>query len=165
VDYGLSLYASHLPLDLHPRLGNNACLARALGLQELKPFGLYHGQTIGCGGKLLRGMNLRQLQQKFSKVLGRNPQAYHFGNPRIRRVAIVSGNASDLAVEAADQGYDAFITGELGHSAYHVCKEAGINILAGGHYATETFGVKILAQALGKKYSIPSVFLDIPTGL
>jgi dinuclear metal center YbgI/SA1388 family protein len=168
VDYGLSLYASHLPLDLHPKFGNNACLARALGLKTLQPFGEYHGQKIGWGGTLPQELTSEQLAAKLGRVLGKRPKVWKFGGKHhrlIRRVAVVSGGAGDLAPAAAAEGYDAFVSGEAGHSAYHPCREAGIQVFLGGHYATEVFGVKSVLNWVGKTYGVRTVFLDIPTGM
>jgi dinuclear metal center YbgI/SA1388 family protein len=168
VDYGMSLYASHLPLDLHPKFGNNACLARALGLKALRLFGEYHRQKIGWGGTLPHELTPEQLATRLGRVLGKRPKVWKFGGGRhrlIRRVAVVSGGAGDLAPAAAAEGYDAFVSGEAGHSAYHPCREAGIPVFLGGHYATETYGVKAVLKWVGKAYGVRTVFLDIPTGL
>ncbi len=167
VDYGLSLYASHLPLDLHPVLGNNAGLARALGLKSLRRFGEYHGQRIGFGGTLPRELTVEQLATRLGRALGKRPKVWSSGarHRMVRRVAVVSGGAGDMAPAAAAEGYDAFISGEAGHSAYHPCRESGIPVVLGGHYATETFGVKNLLKWVGKTFGVQTVFLDIPSGL
>lgn len=167
VDYGLSLYASHLPLDLHPVLGNNACLARALGLRSLRRFGEYHGQLIGIGGSLPHAMTVEQMAARLGRVLGKRPKVWRSGSrvKSIRRVAVVSGGAGDMAPAAAAEGYDAFISGEAGHSAFHPCRESGIPVLLGGHYATETYGVKNVLKWVGKTFGVRTVFLDIPSGL
>jgi dinuclear metal center YbgI/SA1388 family protein len=165
LDYGLSLYASHLPLDRHPRLGNNIQLAWALGLRALKPFGAYHGQVIGWGGSLPQAWTLARLRQRLVRVLGRTPRVWAFGPDRIQRVAVVSGGAGDMAEAAGAMGYHAFVTGEAGHAAFHPSREAGVHVLAGGHYATETFGVKALSKWVSKRFNVKATFIDIPTGM
>jgi dinuclear metal center YbgI/SA1388 family protein len=165
IESGIGLYASHLPLDRHPRLGNNALLARRLGLTGLRPCGEYHGQTIGWGGRLPRPLPLSGLGQRLAQVLGKPPKILSFGPTRVRRAAVVSGGGGDMALAAAAEGYDAFVTGEISHTHYHPCREAGINLLLGGHYATETFGVQALASLLSKAFGTKTIFLDIPTGL
>lgn len=165
VESGLGLYASHLPLDRHPRLGNNSLLARRLGLSELTPFGNYHGQTIGYGGRLPHAVPLAALARRLEGLCGVKPKIFPLGPAAVTRVAVVSGGGGELALDAARAGYQAFVTGEIQHQIYHPCLEAGINLLVGGHYATETFGVRALGGILEKKFGIKTIFLDIPTGL
>ncbi len=164
---GIGLYASHLPLDAHPRLGNNVLLARGLGLKLLKPFGVYHGQTIGVRGTFSRPLSRKELSQKISTLLHIRPKVLTFGPEKIRTAAIVSGGGSDMVQQAWETSprCDAFITGEASHITYHPCQEAGLNLFLAGHYATETLGVKALGQCLEKKYGIRSIFLDLPTGM
>jgi dinuclear metal center YbgI/SA1388 family protein len=162
---GMGLYASHLPLDLHPRLGNNALLARSLGLTRLKPFGLYHGLRIGFGGVWPRPLSLADVGRRLARITGEPPKLLAFGSSRIRRGAVVSGGAGDLALEAGQENYDVFITGEISHQVYHPSKELGISVVAGGHYSTETFGVRALGDLLKKTFNIRPVFLRFPTNL
>ncbi len=165
VDYGLSLYASHLPLDLHPRRGNNALLAQAVGLARLTRFGEYHGQRIGFIGSWPRPATRPQAAARLRRATAARVRVWPFGPERIRRAAVVSGGAGDLALEAAAAGCDAFLTGEITHQHYHLCREAGINVFIGGHYATETFGVQSLLKWVGETFGVGTEFLDIPTGL
>lgn len=167
VESGMSLYAAHLPLDAHPKLGNNACLARALGLKALKPFGAYHGQTIGWSGILPSPVSREGLAKKLSKILTVPPRVLPWGPESIRTVAVVSGGGGDMAEQAweGDNPMEAFITGEASHVIYHPCREAGLNLFLGGHYATETLGVQAVAELLVKTYGVKSLFLKLPTGL
>src|SRR6266567_4171924 len=156
-------YSSHLPLDEHPRLGNNAQLCAALGLKALHPFFYFQGQPIGfqAGASISRTELTRRLQ----RAVGEKPLVIPAG-PRIcRRVGVVTGGAGGDLKQAAAEGVDTFITGEGPHWTYAAAEELGLNIFYGGHYATETFGVKALAAHLSRRFKVPWTFLDHPTGL
>ena len=161
----LSLYAAHLPLDLHPELGNNICLARELGLTDVEPFGSYRGTKIGWKGRLPRALKIEEVvSQLFGEdrgTLGRLP----FGPKDIQTVGIVSGGATDEVHEAIAEGLDLFITGDASHEIYHRCLEARINVIFGGHYQTEIWGVSQLAKRLKAETGLETRFIDLPTGL
>lgn len=163
IDNNLAVYGAHLPLDLHPKLGNNALLAKALGLRQPKPFFYEKDQWIGCqfDVRLQRGA----LADKLKKVLGHAPILLPHGPEMIRKVGIVTGGAGNELVKAAQEGVDTFITGEGANHTYGIARELGLNVFYGGHYATETFGVKALAQLLSHRFHIPWQFIDVPTGL
>jgi len=157
----LALYASHLPLDAHPTLGNNAVLARALGLRSLKPFGLYHGMSIGMQGTLPRAMSPAAFQARLAKVApGGNLAAMLHGPDRIRTVGVVSGGGADVLPQAAAAGLDAFVSGEGGLQAYNQARQRGIHAFFAGHYATETFGVRALGTLIRETFGLPSEFVD-----
>ena len=160
----LAVYSSHLPLDAHPKLGNNARLCAALGLKHLKPFFFDHGQCLGfqSAAKLDRD----ELAGRLQKVLGGSRVLTIPGGPQIcRRIGVVTGGAGAELKIAAREGVDTFITGEGPHWTYALAEELGLNVLYGGHYATETFGVKALAAHLSRRFKVPWIFLDYPTGL
>ena len=159
----LAVYSSHLPLDAHPQLGNNARLAAALGLKNLKPFFTSHGQTIGfqARAKLTRS----ELARRLAHATGAPPKILPGGADVCRHIGIVTGGAGGDLKLAAAGGVDTFITGEGPHWTYALAEELGLNVFYAGHYATETFGVKALAELLARKYKIPWTFLDHPTGL
>jgi len=163
VENNLAVYSSHLPLDAHPRLGNNAQLCAALGLKNLRPFFVSHGQTIGfqTRAKISRA----ELAAKLARATGAKPRIIPGGPGICRRIGVVTGGAGDGLKLAADEGVDTFITGEGPHWTCALAEECGINVFYGGHYATETFGVKALAADLSKKFKVPWGFLDHPTGL
>jgi dinuclear metal center YbgI/SA1388 family protein len=163
LDADLAVYSSHLPLDFHSRFGNNALMARALGLSKTKPFLKSKGQFIGCRAEV----NLRrnELMRRLTKVLGAKPKLIAGGPAAVRRVGLVTGGAGSHLEAAAREGVDTFITGEGPHHTFTLAHELGINLIYGGHYATETFGVKALGAHLGKKYRVPFVWLDCPSGL
>ncbi|HAS83671.1 MAG TPA: Nif3-like dinuclear metal center hexameric protein [Verrucomicrobia bacterium] len=162
LEHDMALYASHLPLDAHAELGNNACIAKALGVRTLHPFGNYHGVNIGCTGRLPRALAYAALKGELATLFGGSPYvSMDFGKETIRTVAIVSGGAADLAEEAAQKNVDLYITGEPMLQTYSIAKEYGLNVFFGGHYATETFGVRALAEAISNKFSIPAEFINL----
>ncbi len=166
VEGGCALYAVHLPLDLHPEVGNNAEMARLLGLQEAEPFGDYHGTDIGIAGRLEPPVDLPTLIGRLVEALGRPPiRVLDDGPDEIARIGCISGGAASMIDQAAEAGMNAFITGETSHASFHEAAERGINVLYAGHYATETLGVKALAHHMEDQLGLDTVFLDIPTGM
>jgi dinuclear metal center YbgI/SA1388 family protein len=163
VKHNLAVYSSHLPLDAHPRLGNNACLCAALGFKNLRPFFLEKGRSIGWQTK--SKMSRQTLVEKLTVVLGRSPVLLPGGPRRCEKIGVVTGGAGASLKVAAEEGVDTFITGEGPHWTYALAEELGINVIYGGHYATETFGVKALAADLSRTFRLPWEFLDHPTGL
>lgn len=163
--HNLAIYGAHLPLDLHPKLGNNALLARALGLNPAKgkPFFLEKEQFIGF--KFEAKFTRDSLNAKLADVLGRVPTVLPHGPEKIKRLGIVTGGAGGDLERAAAEGVDTFITGEGPNHSFGLARELGINVFYGGHYATETFGVKALASQLAERYQLPWQFIDVPTGL
>jgi dinuclear metal center YbgI/SA1388 family protein len=164
-DAGLSLYAAHLPLDFHPEVGNNATLARWLDLTDVAPFGNYKGSPAGVAGRLHQATTLEQFAAQVEGTLGEPViRVWPFGPETVRRVGIVSGGAGFLVDQAARAGVDVYLTGELSHSYFHQAQELGLNVIYGGHYATETAGLKALADHLATKFGLETTFLDLPTG-
>lgn len=164
MDGDLALYSSHLPLDLHPKVGNNALLAKALGLRNLKPALELKGQTLGVLGTL-PSITRRDFAKVLSDAVGGGVHVAPGGPETIRKVLVVTGGAGSEVGRAANLGVDAFVTGEGPHWSYTAAEEAGVNLFYAGHYATETFGVKALAAQLSSKTGLPWSFLDHPTGL
>ncbi|MEI6321821.1 MAG: Nif3-like dinuclear metal center hexameric protein [bacterium] len=160
----LALFSSHLPLDLHPKLGNNILLARTLGLTSIKPAFEIKGQPVGVIGRI-KAISRDAFVKKLSDSVGGNVHLAPGGGDTIRTVLIVSGGAGSEVKHAAALGVDAFVTGEGPHWSYTAAEEERINLFYAGHYATETFGVKALAAYLSKKTGLPWSFLDHPTGL
>jgi len=163
IENNVAVYSSHLPLDLHPQLGNNAQLGTALGLKNLKPFFPSHGQDIGL--RAHQKISRSQLAGKLERATGAKPKLITGGPETCERIGIVTGGAGAELKHAAAAGVDTFITGEGPHWTYALAEELGINVFYGGHYATETFGVKALAAALSKRFKVPAMFIDHPTGL
>jgi dinuclear metal center YbgI/SA1388 family protein len=163
LDNDIAVYSSHLPLDAHPRLGNNARLCAALGFERLKPFFFQKGRFIGL--QTVRGLGRDELRERLRKAVDCEPKLLPGGPPVCRRIGIVTGGAGAELKLAAKEGVDTFITGEGPHWTCALAEELGINVFYGGHYATETFGVKALAARLSEKFKLPWTFLDHPSGL
>ncbi len=159
----LAVYSAHIPLDLHPEVGNNAVLGRLIGIEATEPFGESDGVPVGVAGAL--EIDRSELIARVASVLGADPHVIPAGPNRIRRVGVITGGAGGMIGQAIDAGLDAFVTGEGAHHTHFEAEEGGINVLYGGHYATETFGVKALAVHIEEKFGIPWSFLDHPTGL
>lgn len=162
-DHDMAIYSSHLPLDLHPTVGNNALLCKALGFKQTKPFFVEKGQAIGL--QVEAALSLQELARRLEKALEGAPHLCPAGPSTTRRIGVVTGGAGSQIAKAAAEGVDTFITGEGPHWSYTAAEELGINVFYGGHYATETFGVKALAAYLSKKLRVPWEFIDHPTGL
>jgi len=163
LEKNLAVYSAHLPLDLHPTLGNNAQLAAALGLKSLIPFFRWHDQYIGVQTKTK--ISRDEMAQRLQGVIGLAPRLIPGGPVLCRRIGIVTGGGGSELKTAAEEGVDTFITGEGPHWSFALAEELGLNVLYGGHYATETFGVKALAEHLSRKFQVPWEFVDYPTGL
>jgi dinuclear metal center YbgI/SA1388 family protein len=163
LDHNLAVYSSHLPLDAHPKLGNNARLCAALGLKRLRPFLPHDGQFIGFQTRAR--IPRSDLAARLYRATNTNPLVIPGGPAVCRRIGVVTGGAGSELKKAAQEGVDTFITGEGPHWTYALAEELGLNVLYGGHYATETFGVKALGAELSRRFRVPCVFLDHPTGL
>lgn len=163
LDHNIAVYSSHLPLDAHPKLGNNVQLAATLGLKSLQPFFESHGQMIGFKAHMT--MRRTELARRLEQVLGVKPKEIPGGRDVCRCIGIVTGGAGSDLKQAAAEGVDTFITGEGPHWTFALAEELDLNVFYGGHYATETFGVKALAAHLSAKFKVPWEFLDYPTGL
>jgi dinuclear metal center YbgI/SA1388 family protein len=153
---GINLYAAHLPLDAHPEVGNNFALARALGLEDLEPW------DVGVKGRFPLPTPLLQVADRLGQLTGMQPLVHQGGLDQVETVIIVSGSGTGLLPKV---DADLFITGEPKHAVFHETFERGLNVIYAGHYDTETFGVKALAQHLYERFGLPWVFLDHPTGL
>ena len=159
----LAVYSSHLPLDRHPEVGNNALLAKLVGMTIDGWWGAYKGTLIGVHGQLDEPVDA--LARRVGTALGCTPLVLAKGPPRARRVGIVTGAGGDMIGEAAAAGIDTFITGEGKHHSFFDAEELGVNVIYAGHYATETLGVKALGERLAKQFGLASEFIDHPTGL
>ena len=161
--HDLAIYSAHLPLDVHSVLGNNAQLAAALGFENSEPFFEMKGQCIGL--KIQADISRSDLVEKLEQSLSGPVRSFPAGPEQARSIGLISGGAGSEIYEVARQGVDTFITGEAPHWAAVAADELGINLLLGGHYATETFGVKALAALLSDRFNLPWEFVDCPTGL
>lgn len=160
----IALIAYHAPLDINKPYGNNFGLANRIGLTKVERFGTWRGMLMGVYGQLKKAMSLDELSAKI--MAGQKPlYILPFGKEQIKTVGIISGGGGDNYDQAVALGLDAYITGEVDHALYHSIKEAGINVIAGGHYQTETVGVKLVMEKLKKEKKLEVEFIDFPTGM
>ncbi len=159
----ISFYASHLPLDAHPEDGNNARLMELLGAKIEEPMAMYKGKSIGWIGRI-EPTSLNEIVEKLEGSIGGDCRVLAQGKEKVERVAVVSGGAPYDVFEAIDREADLFITGDAA-DILEVVKDAEINVIFAGHYATETTGVKALSELVGKRFGVETVFIDAPTGL
>lgn len=156
----LAVYSAHLPLDAHPVLGNNALLCDALEFaKERTPF-------MGHGWQVEEDISREVLLNRLEQAVGGGRVHLAAGGPIVsKRIGVVTGGAGGEIARAAAEGVDTFITGEGPHWSYTAAEELGVNLFYAGHYATETFGVRALAQHLAERFSLEWEFIDHPTGL
>lgn len=162
-DHGMAVYAAHIPLDVHPEVGNNAVLARELGIELEGTFGSYQGIHLGVWGRL--DLRREALCARLDELLGVRVRLVAGGGERVSRVGVVTGAGAQAIREAAELGLDGLVTGEGTHHTYFDAMEERINVYFGGHYATETWGVRALATHLEARFGLPWEFLDLPTGM
>jgi dinuclear metal center YbgI/SA1388 family protein len=153
----VTLAAYHLALDAHPEIGNNALVAGLLGIDSRERV-----LEWGFGGALEVPATLEELGGRLERATGRQPQLFAGGPERIERAAVITGGGAKLLPQIAAMGYDAYVTGEPAEPTLHAARELGVHFLAGGHYATETFGIKALAEKLAQHFGIEWEFLDLP---
>ncbi len=161
----IPLYSAHIPLDVHEEVGNNAVLARQLGLENLGPFDSYKGIPMGVQGVLAEPASRDVLVQRLNRLLGTEARLIPGGPEYVQRVGIITGGAGGRIGAAKDAGLDLFITGEGAHYTYFDATEFGVNAIFAGHYATEQVGVKALAAHLAERFKLPWEFHHHPTGL
>lgn len=163
MDNKINLYASHIPLDANAEVGNNIELARMAGLQNIQPWGEHKGMFIGFIGDLPVPQSVAELNARLEAQIGQGNLAQ--GSQPCRRVAVCSGFGVTLVDEALAAGADTLITGETSHTWYQAVAERPINVIYGGHYNSETVGVKALARKLAAQFGLETVFIDLPTSL
>ena len=156
-----SLLAYHLPLDAHPELGNNARLAQLLGIERQGSFGHDGGMSLGQYGQLPQALTAAALGELIQSNLGRKPQHIPGPQQKIQTVGWCTGAAQSYIDAAAEQGLDAFISGEISEQTVHVARERGIHYFAAEHHATERYGVQTLGQYLAEQFGISHRFIDI----
>ena len=161
LDNNINLFAYHLPLDAHPVVGNNAQLAKLLGLKTCKPFGDHKGQIIGVKGKITKTTK-EKFFKKVESVVKREVLVFPYGPKSISNIGIVSGGAQKEFSQAITENLDAYITGEVSEHIKYLSQEEKVHFVSAGHYATEQFGVKALGNHLRNKFKIDVEFIDIP---
>jgi len=162
LDADMSLAGYHLPLDAHPEVGNNALICAALGLERAEPFGEHRGQPVGFVGRSDEGVPFEELRRRCEEAFGQVPFAWETGPDTVRSVGIVSGAAASSFGEAIAKELDAFLTGEPAEHVMADARESGTHFIAGGHYATETFGVRRLGELLSERFGLEHHFVEVP---
>jgi dinuclear metal center YbgI/SA1388 family protein len=162
IESDLNLYAAHLALDLHPTLGNNAELCRLLDLQAVDTYFAFKGNDVGIIAEPVVAVSFAEVVEKFSAALQTPLRVDASGPAQVQRLAVCSGDAAHSLEEALARGCDTLITGELDYTMAHAPAELGMNVLYGGHYATETLGVQALARHLHEQFGLPWLFIDVP---
>ncbi len=161
VRHQINLYGYHLPLDGHLEIGNAATLAKKIGLQNLAPFGEYQGATIGVQGGFSRPVTAKALQKQLRQILDHTViLASPDPNAPIHSLGIITGGANSQWREALAAGLDAYVTGEISEHDWHESQEAGIHMFAGGHHATEQFGIQALMARIADTFDVDCVYIS-----
>jgi dinuclear metal center YbgI/SA1388 family protein len=158
---GMSLAAYHLPLDAHRELGNNAQLARVLGVAVEDWFMDDRGAPIAARGRFLEPIPLDDLAERVEEETGRSPLVLRGGPDPIRSIGVCSGGAARGIRAAAALGLDAWLTGEPSEDSRALAAELGVTLVAAGHYATETFGVRAVGRELERRFGVATSFIDV----
>jgi dinuclear metal center YbgI/SA1388 family protein len=158
----LSLAAYHLPLDAHPEVGNNAIICRELGLEPAQPFGEHKGRPIGLVGRFGEGVAFAELRERCADAFGQEPFVWDAGPEEVHTVGVVSGGGAGDFGEAIRRGLDAFVTGEPAEHVMADARENGVHFVAGGHYATEVFGIRRLGELVADRFGVEHRFVDVP---
>jgi dinuclear metal center YbgI/SA1388 family protein len=161
-DADMSLAGYHLPLDAHPEVGNNALICAALGLERAEPFGEHKGRAVGFVGRSSEGVPFEELRRRCASAFGQEPFVWDAGPETVRSVGIVSGGAAGDFGEAIALGLDAFLTGEPAEHVMADARENGVHFIAGGHYATETVGIRRLGELVAERFGVEHEFVDVP---
>ena len=156
-DAGITLAAYHLALDAHAEIGNNALIARELGIEPSEAFA-----AIGFGGPLAESVSIDELTARVREKLGSEPVVFAHGPERIERAAVITGGGARYLAEAAAAGYDLFLTGEPAEPTLHTARELGIHFVAAGHYATEKIGIRALTERIAGRFDLDWEFIDLP---
>ena len=163
MDAGLAIYSCHIPLDVHPEFGNNALLAKAVGMGNPEPFFPWKGIQLGLKARM--DVSLLELAGRVEAAVGSEVHVCSGGDGAAGMVGVITGGAGSEINAIAAEGIDTFVTGEGPHWSYTAAQELGVNIVYGGHYATETFGVRAIVRYLAEEFGVEEGFLDHPTGL
>jgi dinuclear metal center YbgI/SA1388 family protein len=161
-DADMSLAAYHLPLDAHPEVGNNALICSALGLERAEPLAEHKGRPIGFVGRSADGIPFDELRERCAAVFGQEPFVWDAGPETVHSVGVVSGGAPGSFHEAIARGVDAFLTGETAEHVMADARENRVHFIAGGHYATETFGIRRLGELVAGRFGVEHRFVDVP---
>jgi len=154
----LNVAAYHLPLDAHPKVGNNACLARAMELQDVQPFAPVNGVPVGCWGRMPRALPAEEVRSMILTLCGGLTAAFLHGPKLVETVGIVSGGAARMVEEAHKARLDLYLTGEAQEDSMAVSQELGVHFVAAGHHRTEVFGVR---EHIAAEYGLEVRFFEV----
>jgi dinuclear metal center YbgI/SA1388 family protein len=161
LSHDISLLAYHLPLDVHPQVGNNVQLAHQLGIEvegDLEPG---NPRTVGLVGVLEQAMTMADFARRVQDVLGRQPLVVE-GPALVRRIGWCTGGGQGFIEQGVAAGVDVFLSGEASEQTFHCARENGIGFIAAGHHATERYGVQALGEHLARRFALEHVFIDCP---
>ncbi|MBU2876145.1 Nif3-like dinuclear metal center hexameric protein [Aliiglaciecola lipolytica] len=161
INHDINLYGYHLPLDIHPELGNNAQLAKRLNIEVIGGLEQQNPQSVAMHGQFETPLTLQQLAKTVEQSLQRTPQIISAGEHSIKSIGWCTGGGQSYIEMAAEQGIDAFISGEISEQTVHVAREMEIHFIAAGHHATERYGAKALGEYLAKSFDLDVTFVDI----
>jgi dinuclear metal center YbgI/SA1388 family protein len=161
-EHDISLAGYHLPLDAHPEVGNNALICEGLGLERAEPFAEHRGRPVGFVGRSEKGVPFAELRERCATLFGQEPFVWDAGPEVVHSVGVVSGGAPNHLGDAVAEGLDAFLTGETAEHTMAEARENGVHFIAGGHYATETFGIRRLGELVAERFGVEHRFADIP---
>jgi dinuclear metal center YbgI/SA1388 family protein len=161
-DADVSVAGYHLPLDAHPEVGNNALICAALGLERSEPFAEHNGRTIGFVGRSEEGIAFPELRDRCAAAFEQEPFAFDCGPEVVHSVGVISGGAPGDFGSAVALGLDAFLTGETAEHVMADARENGVHFIAGGHYATERFGIRRLGELVAERFGVEHRFVEIP---
>lgn len=161
----IALCAYHIPLDANNPYGNNYGLASRLNLKNLQSFGSWKGMPLGVKGELVKELSIEEIADKVLRPGKKANAILPFGKEKCKTIGIISGGGSDDVTDAVSQGLDCYITGVFEHEQYHYAAEMKINVIAGGHYETETVGVSLVGEKVKKETGLECIFIDVPTQL
>ena len=159
VKNNITLLAYHLPLDMHPEIGNNICIARHMGLDNLHNFGDYHGMNIGYSGVLPEPLTIKKIADILPESMNKNIEILPYGKKMIQTVAVVSGGYAKGVHEAITENIDLYITGEGLYDVYHTIRDSRINVIYAGHYETETIGIQALQKWIENEFQLKTVYI------
>lgn len=163
IENDIALYASHLPLDAHEEVGNNVLLLDAVGAEVFDTFADFGPGDVGYVGRLPSPVEFDDFVYEVAEALDNDPEVLEFGPDEVEDVAVLTGAGGGRVDEAASTDADVYITGEPKHRAHHDAREHGLNVVFGGHYHTETFGVGALRDRVERNFDTETFYIDTPT--
>ncbi|MHA3048180.1 Nif3-like dinuclear metal center hexameric protein [Acinetobacter sp. ANC 4641] len=160
IQHDISLVGYHLPLDAHPSLGNNAAIAELLQFENIQALNSGDRHPIGNIGYLKQAVSATAFKQKLTEVFSREIIHLPASTEKIQKIGFCTGAAQDFITQAAEQGCDAYISGEVSERTFYEARELNVHYFACGHHATERYGVQRLAKALSKQFDVEAIYYE-----